>query len=684
MVLHYWIDENKHVEWTIYPKIMAKKVCKPDFQKNTLSLVQSKLAHDAYDKNFSNGLTMFNSQTSREMVFVDQKENHDINGLMVTTTLKDQHQNLYDQKILFDSKMKRLKIWTEFTNTTSQTEKLEYLTSFVLNSLSPFYGRQLADNLQLIRLRSKWAMEGRVEQRLIEDYDLEMSWKPSGLAIETFGQNGTMPVRKFFPIIGLRDTRNDVTWLAELEGKASWRLNAARVDDRLVIFGGLPDNDDGKWFKYIDPGETYQTPYAYITVGQGSLLKVSSRLQRKDKYKTLPIIYNEWGTTWGHPSAELVHESVRLLEKHMIDTYVIDAGWYKSKTKDFNDSIGDWQVDEKQFPRGFTPVVKDIHDHQMKAGIWFEFEGLGKDSQKYYDTNSLVKRDNWPVTTIKRRFLNMTDERVKEYLDKKVIHTLIDSDFDYLKIDYNDSIGIGADGDDSPAEGLQTQISGTIGMLKELKKRMPKLTIESCSSGGHRLTPAFIENTDLSSFSDAHETNSIPIIAANELNVIPANKNLIWCTVHQSDTIQNLQYHLIATFLGRICMSGDIRNLSVKQWQVIDEAFKFYQENATLISNGMPFRYGTKVLSYQSPKGYQISGFMDGSDIESSQNVLMLIYRFGTSRNEKVNLDQFSSNWELQKAIGSEAISVEQTNEGLTVKLPNKEFCAKALILKKH
>ncbi|EGF47797.1 family 36 glycoside hydrolase, partial [Lacticaseibacillus rhamnosus MTCC 5462] len=88
------------------------------------------------------------------------------------------------------------------------------------------------------------------------------------------------------------------------------------------------------------------------------------------------------------------------------------------------------------------------------------------------------------------------------------------------------------------------------------------LVIENCSSGGHRLTPAFIERTELSSFSDAHETHSIPIIAANEWLVIPASKNLIWCVLHADDTLEEMYFHLISTFLGRVCLSGDIRHLS--------------------------------------------------------------------------------------------------------------------------
>ncbi|WP_334332203.1 glycoside hydrolase family 36 protein [Companilactobacillus sp. HBUAS59544] len=676
IVAHYFIDENKQIEWTIYPKSKIEKFCFPNYQRTTVSLVQAKIFQDSYDKNFGNGMTMLNSQTSRSMTFVDQKCIKLSQKIQIQTILKDEHGNIYHHYVNYDRDSQRIKVWSSMTNMTSETEKLEFLSSFVLNSLSPFHPKQLAGNLDLIRLRSKWSMEGRIEQLPVEKYDLEKSWKASGIALERFSQYGTMPVRRFFPFLGLKDHRENVTWLAEFDALASWQMNAARVDDRLIFFGGLPDADNGNWYKLIQPNESYQTPKTTLTVGQGKLLQVSRRLQVRNS-QPMSIIYNEWGTSWGHPNEKLVEESVDLLKQHQVDYYVIDAGWYRSKTEDFNDSIGDWNVDQNEFPQGLAKVVNQIHSQGMKAGIWFEFEGLGKDSQKYQDTDSQVKRDNWPVTTLKRRFLNMTLPEVQNYLKEKVITLLKKANFDYLKIDYNDSIGIGADGADSLAEGLQQQIQSTLQMISEIYQAIPNIKIENCSSGGHRLTLPFIENTDLSSFSDAHETDSIPLIACNELNIIPASKNLIWCTIHPDDSIRYLQYHLIATFLGRICMSGDIRKMSNEQWNVIDKAFSFYKQNSQLISQGIPFRKGPEVLSYQNPNGYLISGFIN----DSNNEILLLVYQFRDVEEKSIKLS-LDEDWQVVDQFGDEKIQLNCGKE-CKVKFSSEAFSAHAFVLKR-
>lgn len=681
MVLHYMMDEARHVELMLYPQTEQAYVRLPHQQRTPISLVQAKLAGDAYDKNFSNGLTMFNSETSRNLTFVSQHKHQEKDEIRIWTRLKDQHGHDYRHVVAWQRGQQRLKFWTEFTNQSTQPVKLEYLSSFVLNSLAPFYDQIPAGTLDLLRLRSKWSMEGRLERRPIETYDLEPSWKPSGLALEQIGQNGTMPVRRFFPWIGMADNRQHVMWLASVEARASWQLNAARLDDRPVLFGGLPDADNGQWYKIVMPGASYQTPYAWLTVAQDDLEQTSRRLQQLPApVKHLPIIYNEWGTTWGHPSAELVATSLSLLAKHEVDDYVIDAGWYHSPTDDFNEGLGDWQVDSQRFPQGLKPVVELIHHYGMKAGIWFEFEGLGKDSQKYHDQDALVTRDGWPVTTMKRRFLDMTNPGVQTYLQEKMIAVLTEAAFDYLKVDYNDSIGIGADGADSPAEGLQAQEAATLDIFRKIKQLSPNIVIENCSSGGHRLTPAFIENTDLSSFSDAHETHSIPIIAANELTILPAAKNLIWCVVHPDDSLKELQFHLIATFLGRICMSGDIRHLTQQQWQTIDNGFAFYHRVDSLIASGYVQRQGPDILSYANPVGYQVNEFHDAATLADSRQLLVLVFGFNQARTETIDLDIQSNDWQLADVFGADDMVLDETNGTFRITIPAHQFEAKAML----
>lgn len=110
---------------------------------------------------------------------------------------------------------------------------------------------------------------------------------------------------------------------------------------------------------------------------------------------------------------------------------------------------------------------------------------------------------------------------------------------------------------------------------KALRKQLPQLIVENCASGGHRLAPGWLTATEMSSFSDAHECVAIPIIAANLHCCLLPRQSQIWAVLRQTDDPHRLVYSLAATFLGRMCLSGDVTGLSPEQWLLADEAMDF-------------------------------------------------------------------------------------------------------------
>lgn len=66
-----------------------------------------------------------------------------------------------------------------------------------------------------------------------------------------------------------------------------------------------------------------------------------------------------------------------------------------------------------------------------------------------------------------------------------------------MKIDYNDTIGIGCDGTESPGEGLRQNMAATMDFLEEVKKEVPGIILENCASGGHRLEQGFMAATSI-------------------------------------------------------------------------------------------------------------------------------------------------------------------------------------------
>ena len=128
------------------------------------------------------------------------------------------------------------------------------------------------------------------------------------------------------------------------------------------------------------------------------------------------------------------------------------------------------------------------------------------------------------------------------------------------------------------------------------------------------------------SFSDAHETTSIPIIAANLHRVIRPDQSQIWAVIRKEDSLTRLQYSMINTLLGRMCISGDIYDLSEEQWACVDEGMEFYRKAADIIKNGKTIRIDCDTESYLNPTGEQIL-------IRQWNNqYLAIAHRFGESK----------------------------------------------------
>jgi len=89
-------------------------------------------------------------------------------------------------------------------------------------------------------------------------------------------------------------------------------------------------------------------------------------------------------------------------------------------------------------------------------------------------------------------------------------------------------------------------------------------------------------------------------------------------------------YQIASTMLGRLCLSGDITSLTDPQWEVVKKGISFYNKVSHIIDNGITTRYGSQIISYRKPKGWQ--GVVRESLDEKEK--LMVIHTFHESKHE--------------------------------------------------
>jgi alpha-galactosidase len=629
-------------------------------------LVHAHVGGDVLPGGFANGRTLRNSGTTASFAVREHRRVDAADGLVVLTTVLEAACGLVCfHELTIDPRTGVASVRVIAENPTPQPLTLDYLSAFSLGGLTPFASDDASGRLHVHRFRSAWSAEGRHEERSLEALHLERSWTGHGMRSERFGQAGSLPVNGWFPFVALEDRGAGVTWAAQLATPGTWNLEIYRRADQVALSGGGADRLDGEWRHTLAPGGRVAASEAFLTVAVGGVEEACDRLLSAARARTtlpagesdLPIVFNEWCTSWGHPT----HDSLVALADRLagigVRYLVIDDGWAERPGDQFQQN-GDWRVNRRAFPGGLRATTEAIRARGLVPGLWFEFEAINPGSAAWHETAHQLHRDGAPLQVGPRRFWDFRDPWVHDFLAERVIARLSDDGFGYLKVDCNDSVGPGVDGPLSPGENLREHLAGVQRFFVRLRRELPELVIENCSSGGHRLEPSMMALTAMSSFSDAHETPDIPLIAANLNPLVPSAQKQIWAVLRASDTAERLSYSLAATFLGRMCLSGDVAALAPAAWRQVTDAIAFYRAVAPLIRDGVFRCHRMSEGSLAHPRGAQIVTIT----AHDGRSLLVVWHAFGGSIAALQLALPTATAWRVEKACAQPepAFSIDQ------------------------
>jgi len=651
----------------------------PDMRAQDLeSLVQFKLLGDPLD-GFSQGITMHNSDTLSSLRYSRQEKIQQDDEIEIITYLNSDRGYSCEHHLRYCQGDEALTFFSTIRNDGSEKFSLEMLSSFSLGGITPFASDDASNRLHFHRFRSFWSAEGRHISQPIEELHLERSWSGHGVRAERFGQVGSMPVHGYHPFAAIEDRGAGVFWGATLAWSGSWQMELYRRDDQLSLSGGLADRELGHWFKSLTPGETFTSPQAYVTTVKGDFDDLCQRLtamqskaveQAPASEQALPVLINEFCTTWGNPTHERICALAQRLKGSGAKYFVIDAGWYRGEDGDWSLNQGEWTPSPQLFPDGIAATAKFIREQGLIPGLWFEFEVVGSQSELFHQmTDHFLKRDGIPVLAGQRRFWDFRDPWVRNYLYEKVIRFLRETGFGYIKVDYNETLGIGVDGAESLGEGLRQHIMCVQDFFREMRKELPDLVIEVCASGGHRLEPSMLALASMASFSDAHESQEIPIIAANIHRLILPRQSQIWAVLHVSDSPQRLTYSLASGFLGRLCLSGETDELDEKQWALVKEVIRFYNRVTPIIKNGRSRLYQQIGSSWQHPQGAQ-AVLRTSTD---NRQALLVAHTFAKPLPVEMLVDLPPGDWRIADVLPGTSIDLQMIGNQLRIQ-PSGEF----------
>ncbi len=654
------------------------------------NLVQLHISGDTYNEAYAGGISMRNGESVRRMLFEKQEKEEKDGSICIHTFLRDERGYRTEHILTHVKDAPYVVIKCVFCNESHEKVSLEMFESFSLGGLTPYEDNDSPEALELIRIRSVWSSEGKVDRRSAEELLLETAWSPHAVRCERYGQAGSLPVNHWFPFGAVYDKKNKVWWGAEIAHNASWQMEFYRKDDGLGFSGGLADRELGHWMKTIAPGESFETPEAVVsTACTDSLDDFTARLTRygldrwteglaeNPQENELPLIFNEYCTTWGNPSHENINEILKAIKGRGFSYFVIDCGWYKQEGIPWDRGMGDYEVSPILFPDGLQKTVDMIREEGYVPGIWFEIENVAENAKAYQQTEHLLKKDGNVLTTYFRRFWDMRDPWVQDYLREKVIGTLKKYGFGYMKMDCNETIGIGCDGAESLGEGLRSDIEAATDFIREIKREVPGIILENCASGGHRLEPLMMSLCSMASFSDAHECPEIPLIAAGLHRVIHPVQSQIWAVIRKTDSVQRIAYSLSAAMLGRLCLSGDVTDLKKEQWDILQEGLDFYKKAVPAIRDGRSHIYGSETGSIRHPKGWQ-------AVVREAENcMLAVIHTFDSELPDKIQIPISKRSYKKGKIeiYQSAEHDIRFEDESLTIESIGKNWEGMAILV---
>ncbi len=169
-------------------------------------------------------------------------------------------------------------------------------------------------------------------------------------------------------------------------------------------------------------------------------------------------------------------------EKIKLDYWWMDAGWYVHHGGGWP-RVGTWEVDAARFPRGLRAISDYAHSKGIKILVWFEPERVTA------DTWLTKKHPEWVLGGAKGGLLNLGNDAVRKWLTEHVDRLLTEQGIDLYRQDFNiDPLGYWRGADAPNRQGISEikHVTGYLAYWDELRRRHPKMLIDSCASGGRR------------------------------------------------------------------------------------------------------------------------------------------------------------------------------------------------------
>lgn len=495
---------------------------------------------------------------------------------------------------------------TEVENRTGEPIELEEISTLVIRGIG---ARNVpTERLQLTRFSQSTYVECQPMRATFPQLGLSRyPHQPPAQGKLAVGNIGSWSTKEYLPQAILTDTQTGHAMMFQIESNASWYYEISDCQSQYDLWMGGATRSFGDWCKPLAPGARYRTRRVALAFGDSEETAIGAMtayrrqgcgLMQADA--SLPVIFNEYMyLSWDSPDEARVRRIAPLAKHAGAEYYVIDCGWHDevdgSKIYPY---VGEWRESHARFPHGVRATTDYLRSIGLKPGLWIEPEIVGVKCERmlaYYDDDCFLSRHGKRIATFNRYFLDYRHPKVRKTMTETIRRMVEDYGAEYIKFDYNQDLGVGADRDAvSAGEGLEASANAFLEWVSELRVRFPNVILEGCASGGMRMDPLSLSHFSLVSTSDQTDYLRYPYIAGNILSAVLPEQAAVWSypvggLEKQGVDDDRVVLNMINSLLGRMHLASDLEALTPRQMQLVQEGIAYYKTLSEIKHTALPY-----------------------------------------------------------------------------------------------
>jgi alpha-galactosidase len=359
-------------------------------------------------------------------------------------------------------------------------------------------------------------------------------------------------------------------------------------------------------FNYtLKPNECFESPEAImvyaentenVTANMHSFI-LNHIIPPKFKNMPRPILLNNWEATYFDFDSNKIMSLVKKACSIGVEMFVLDDGWFGKRDND-KSSLGDWLTENPKLGGGLAIISNTVKQNGMKFGLWLEPEMVNPDSELFLmHPEFAMTNGREPILKRNQLMLDLTSEKVQNYLIDSITEVIKKYNPDYIKWDYNrnmtDMFGKTIT---NQGEYFYRYILGLYRILENLTERFPEILFEGCASGGNRYDLGilyYMPQIWASDNTDARDRVFIQEGTLNGYHQSTMGAHISICPNHQTGNNTSLENRFNVAAAGVLGLELDLNKCNEEEIETIKEQIVFYKKYKNLFQFGKYYLLGS-------------------------------------------------------------------------------------------